>query len=113
YWLRLAQAGEMPSYEDWSTATVMARRNRFTPPSGDAPSAHNAYSFAYHFDAGLYAAYLRDYAMQRGAQRIEGTIVEVELRPEDGFVAAVKLRDGRRIGGDLFIDCSGFRALLI
>jgi hypothetical protein len=113
YWLRLARAGDMPSYEEWSTATAMARSHRFAPPVGDTPSAANAYSFAFHFDASLYAAYLRDYAMQRGAQRIEGTIVDVELRPEDGFVAAVKLRDGRRIEGDLFIDCSGFRALLI
>ncbi|MFZ5551232.1 MAG: tryptophan halogenase family protein [Pseudomonadota bacterium] len=114
YWLRLARAGgEMPSYEEWSTATVMARQNRFVPPSGDQPGAANAYGYAFHFDAGLYAAYLRDYATQRGAARIEGTIVDVELRPEDGFVAAVKLRDGRRIDGDLFVDCSGFRALLI
>ena len=113
YWLRLAQASEMRSYEEWSTATVMARQNRFIPPAGDQPSAANAYSYAFHFDAGLYAAYLREYAMQRGTQRIEGTIVDVELRAEDGFVAAVKLRDGRRIDGDLFVDCSGFRALLI
>lgn len=113
YWLRLARSGGIPSYEEFSTATVMARQNRFTPPSGDAPSAHNAYSYAFHFDAGLYAAHLRDYAMQRGTQRIEGTIIDVELRPEDGFVSAVKLRDGRRIDGDLFIDCSGFRGLLI
>jgi tryptophan halogenase len=113
HWLRLARKGGMPSYEEWSTATVMARQNRFVPPRGETPSAANAYSFAYHFDAGLYAAYLRDYAMQRGAQRVEGTIVDVELRPEDGFVAAVRLKDGRRVDGDLFIDCSGFRALLI
>ncbi|HSW05980.1 tryptophan halogenase family protein [Aquabacterium sp.] len=113
HWLRLQRAGGMASYEDWSTSSVMARQNRFTPPQGDTPSAANAYSFAFHFDAGLYAAYLRDYAMQRGATRIEGTIVDVELRPEDGFVAAVKLRDGRRVDGDLFIDCSGFRGLLI
>ena len=114
HWLRLQrEVDQLPNYEDWSTATVMARRNRFTPPEGDQPSAANAFSFAYHFDAGLYAAYLREYAMQRGAQRVEGTIVDVELRPEDGFVAAVKLADGRRIDGDLFIDCSGFRALLI
>ncbi|HJV59795.1 MAG TPA: tryptophan halogenase family protein [Albitalea sp.] len=113
YWLRLARSGDMPSYEDWSTATVMARQNRFVPPTGDQPSASNAYSYAFHFDAGLYAAYLREYAMQRGVERIEGTIVDVELRPDDGFVAGVKLRDGRRIDGDLFIDCSGFRALLI
>ncbi|MGM9484980.1 tryptophan halogenase family protein [Roseateles sp. NT4] len=114
HWLRLSSITDgLPGYEDWSTSTVMARQNRFTPPEGGAPSAANAYSFAYHFDAGLYAAYLREYAMQRGAQRIEGLIVDVELRPEDGFVAAVKLADGRRIAGDLFIDCSGFRALLI
>ncbi len=114
HWLRLSRITDgLPGYEDWSTSTVMARQNRFTPPEGGAPSAANAYSFAYHFDAGLYAAYLRDYAMQRGAQRIEGLIVDVELRPEDGFVAAVKLKDGRRIDGDFFIDCSGFRALLI
>ncbi|HEY0954737.1 MAG TPA: tryptophan halogenase family protein [Roseateles sp.] len=114
HWLRLARVvQDMPHYEDWSTSTVMSRRNRFTPPEGDTPSAANAFSFAYHFDAGLYAAYLRDYAVQRGTQRIEGLIVDVELRPEDGFVAAVKLADGRRIEGDLFVDCSGFRALLI
>ncbi|MDR7273186.1 tryptophan halogenase [Pelomonas saccharophila] len=114
HWLRLSRITQgLPSYEDWSTSTVMAKGNRFTPPVDGAPSAANAYSFAYHFDAGLYAAYLREYAMERGAQRIEGLIVDVELRPEDGFVTAVKLKDGRRIEGDLFIDCSGFRALLI
>ena len=113
YWLRLSRSGSMPPYEDFSVATVMARHKRFTSPSGAAPAVQNAYSYAFHFDAGLYAAYLREYAMQRGVQRIEGTIVDVEVRPEDGFVAAVKLRDGRRIDGDLFIDCSGFRGLLI
>ena len=114
HWLRLKQADSaFPSYEDWSVATVLARNNRFTPPSGDKPSASNAYSFGYHFDAGLYAAYLRDYALARGVNRIEAKIVDVELRPLDGFIAAVRLEDGRRVEGDLFIDCSGFRGLLI
>jgi len=113
YWLRLHHASPMPSYEEWSTATVMARHNRFMLPTGGEPSAANAFSYAFHFDAALYAAYLRDYAMQRGTQRIEGTVVDVALRPEDGFVEAVTLRDGRRIEGDLFLDCSGFRGLLI
>ena len=114
HWLRLSRIVDgLPGYEDWSTATVMARGHRFTPPAEGPPSAANAFSFAYHFDAGLYAAYLRDYAVERGVQRIEGLIVDVEQRPQDGFVAAVKLADGRRIDGDLFIDCSGFRALLI
>jgi hypothetical protein len=113
HWLRLQRAGAMPSYEEWSTATVMARRNRFALPEAGPPSAANAYSYAFHFDAGLYAAFLRDYAMARGVKREEGTIVDVSVRPGDGFVTAVTLADGRRIEGDLFIDCSGFRALLI
>ena len=114
YWLRLArQFKDMPSYEEWSMATMLARSNRFIPPYGDPHSVTNAFSYAFHFDAGLYAGYLRDYAMQRGVQRIEGMITEVEQHPETGFIAAVKLRDGRRIEGDLFVDCSGFRALLI
>jgi tryptophan halogenase len=91
----------------------MARNNRFVLPQGDRPSAANAYSYAFHFDASLYAAYLREYAMELGTLRIEGTIVDVERRPEDGFVAALRLADGRRIDGDLFIDCSGLRGLLI
>ncbi|MFN3859899.1 MAG: tryptophan halogenase family protein [Roseateles sp.] len=113
HWLRLDRAGGMPSYEDWSVATVMARNNRFAPPEAGPPSAANAFSYAFHFDAGLYAAFLRDYAVARGVRREEGTIVDVSVRPGDGFVTAVTLADGRRIEGDLFIDCSGFRALLI
>lgn len=114
YWLRLrAGQPDLPSYEEWSTATMMARNGRFALPQSGQPSPANAYEYAYHFDAALYGTYLRDYALQHGAQRIEGTIVNVETRPEDGFVAAVRLNDGRRIEGDLFIDCSGFRALLI
>ncbi|GJJ04419.1 tryptophan halogenase [Duganella rhizosphaerae] len=113
-WLRLAQAvKDMPPLEAWSTAAAMARAMKFAEPYGDQPAASNAYSYAFHFDAGLYAAYLRDYAVQRGVKRIEGTIVDVEQHPETGFITAVKLKDGRRFEGDLFIDCSGFRGLLI
>jgi flavin-dependent dehydrogenase len=114
YWLRMAQQfNNMPALENWSIASVMARENKFTPPTKATPSVTDAYSYGYHFDAGLYAAYLRDYAMARGAQRIEGMITEVEQHPDTGFITAVKLRDGRRVEGDLFIDCSGFRGLLI
>jgi len=113
HWLRLAHEGETCSWEDWSMATQMARTGRFAPPQEGPPSAHNAFSYAYHFDAALYAAYLREYALAHGAQRVEGHVVDVQRRGEDGFVAALKLRDGRRIEGDLFVDCSGFRALLI
>ncbi|CAN7463940.1 tryptophan 7-halogenase [Pseudoduganella sp. LjRoot289] len=113
HWLRLHRAGGMGSHEQWSLVTEMARRNRFTPPGGLPPPYTNSYAFAYHFDAALFASFLRDYSVQRGVQRIEGTIVDVTLRAQDGFVESVTLSDGRRIGGDLFIDCSGQRALLI
>ena len=113
YWERLRRAGAMASYEDWSTATMMARANAFVPPTDNGSPVAGSYSYAFHFDASLYALYLRDYAEQRGAVRLEGTVVDVEQRPGDGFVAAVRLKDGRRIDGDLFIDCSGFRGLLI
>lgn len=113
-WLRLMRdVKDLPPLETFSTAAAMARAMKFTPPFGDEPGACNAYSFAFHFDAGLYAAYLRDYAMQRGVNRVEGMIVGVEQHPETGFITAVKLKDGRRIEGDLFVDCSGFRGLLI
>jgi len=114
YWLRMAQQfNNMPALENWSVASRMAHANKFAPPSDETPSVTDAYSYGYHFDAGLYANYLRDYAVARGARRIEGMIVDVEQHPETGFITAVKLRDGRRVEGDLFIDCSGFRGLLI
>ena len=114
YWMRLAQTfNNMPGIENWAMAAVMARQFKFAEPKPDGTSLERAYSYGYHFDAGLYAAYLRDYATARGAKRVEGTITEVEQHPETGFVLAVKLADGRRIDGDLFIDCSGFRGLLI
>jgi len=113
HWLRLREPGDISGYEDGSTASVMARHCKFTPPEGDRPSAANAFSYAVHFDASLYAGFLREHAVRHGAQRIEGTLVEVEQRPEDGFVRALRLADGRRIEGDLFVDCSGLRGLLI
>jgi len=114
YWQRLKRDWpDLPSYEEWSVATAMARSHRFMAPYGDQPSVTNAFQYAYHFDAGLYAAYLRDFAMRRGVARVEGTITSVEQHPESGFITALNLRDGRRVEGDLFIDCSGFRGLLI
>jgi tryptophan halogenase len=114
HWLRLAREfNQMPALENWSMPSVMARHMKFVPPENTQPGVSDSYSYGFHFDASLYASYLRDYAVARGAQRIEGTIVGVEQHPESGFVTAVLLRDGLRVEGDLFIDCSGFRGLLI
>jgi tryptophan halogenase len=112
-WGRLRALGEAGGLEEWSLPTAAALLNRFIPPSPDPRSPLHDYAYAYHFDAGLYAAFLRRYAEARGVIRTEGRIVDVAVRGGDGFVEAVVLADGRRVEGDLFVDCSGFRALLI
>ncbi|MYN20099.1 tryptophan halogenase [Rugamonas sp. FT107W] len=114
HWLRLAREfKDMPPLEEWSMTAVMARKQRFLPSFELVPGAGSAYAYGYHFDAGLYAAYLRDYAVRLGVRRVEGMVTTVEQHPETGFITAIKLRDGQRIEGDLFVDCSGFRGLLI
>jgi tryptophan halogenase len=113
HWLRAAQHGGEHPLEALSPPIVMARRGRFAPPSPDQRSPLSRFGYAYHLDAILYARHLRAYAEARGVTRTEGKIGKVEQRPEDGFISAVVLEDGRRLEADLFVDCSGFRGLLI
>ena len=95
HWLQLSEGGGMPPLEDWSMSSAMARANRFVPPQGQGWTPANAYSHAYHFDAGLFAAHLREHAERAGVQRVEGTIVGVDRRADNGFVEAVRLEIGR------------------
>jgi tryptophan 7-halogenase len=115
YWIKAFQAGKATDIGDYSLNTAAAPRGKFMASAGDVPptSPLANIAYAYHFDAGLYALYLRRYAETRGARRTEGKVVSTILRAADGFVEAVVLASGERIEGDLFIDCSGFRGLLI
>ena len=108
---RLHAAGRIESMEAWSLPSIMAREGRFAPPVSDPRSVLSSFAYAYQFDAGLFARRLRTLAEDAGVVRVEGRIVDAEIA--DGLVGAVRLEDGRRLEADLFIDCSGFRGLLI
>ena len=110
-WLRDAEG--VGSLEEYSMSAMAARNGKFAHPQADPRSPLSNLQYAYHFDATSYAAFLRSYAIERGVARQEGRIVDVELDGETGHVLAVKLEDSTRVAGDLFIDCSGFRSMLL
>lgn len=112
-WLKLRQNGDPRPLHAFSPETIAAMHRKFmlTPPNqrSDLPPIN----YAYHMDASQYAKYLREYSQIRGVRRIEGFVEDVTLVPETGHVASVTLKGGQIIDGDFFIDCSGFRGLLI
>ncbi|WP_022686067.1 tryptophan halogenase family protein [Sphingomonas phyllosphaerae] len=114
FWLKGRALGDATPLDAYSLAIVAGVQGRFAHPRPDQPgSPLSKLGYAFQFDAGLYARFLRRLAEANGVRRTEGRIVTAERDAENGHVAAVVLDSGTRIAGDLFIDCSGFRALLI
>jgi tryptophan halogenase len=113
HWLRSHTAGLGGSIADYSLPVLAARSGKFAHPAADPASPLSTYSYAYQFDASRYAAYLRKFAEAHGVKRTEGKIADVRLNGASGFVETVTLENGAVIAADFFIDCSGFRGLLI
>ncbi|TMJ16782.1 MAG: tryptophan 7-halogenase [Alphaproteobacteria bacterium] len=112
YWLRWVGQGGNPDNLRFSSEAEAARMGKFArarTKRGDTPNIN----YAFQFDAARYAAFLRRFAEKRGVERVEGKVVDVQQNGESGHIESVELAGGKRIEGDFFIDCSGFRALLI
>ncbi|MEL7298666.1 MAG: tryptophan halogenase family protein, partial [Pseudomonadota bacterium] len=114
FWLHQQQSGNVPPLGEFCLQEIAAQEGRFMRPDKrqrNSPLAFIAYAF--QFDASLYARFLRTFAEQHGVQRIEGRVSDVQQDAETGHVRSVRLEDGQLVDGELFIDCSGFRGLLI
>lgn len=114
HWMREFLNGKISGpIDEFSMCWAMAKAGKFAHPQADRRKIQSTFDYAYHFDAGLYAGFLRRLSETRGVTRLEGRVVEVGQRAEDGFIESVTLHNGTVVSGELFIDCSGFRGLLI
>ena len=113
YWLKMRLEGKAQRLEEYSIQASAALRGRFSRPVHAPNTPLNKLTYALHFDAGRFAQYLCGFAQKHGVLRTEGYVRHVALRDEDGFVDSLTLESGEQVHGDLFIDCSGFRGVLI
>lgn len=113
YWNKLRLSGDNRALDAYSYPIVAARLGKFRRPDSDPSKIESTFGYAYQFDSSLYAKFLRRFAEKLGVVRTEGKVVHTELSNEGGFVQSVRLENGTEVLADLFIDCSGFRGLLI
>lgn len=113
YWLYLKAAGDDSALDAYSINTTSALNNKFAMPVNDPKSPLSYLRYAYHFDATLYARFLRQYAEQRGVRRVEEKVSQVKQDSSTGFIQSLLLEDGTSVDGQLFFDCTGFRSLLL
>jgi len=112
-WIKARLEGLEENFEEYSLNSVAARAGKFEFPASDPRSLLSTLGYAYHFDASLYAKYLRTRAESKGVRRYEGRVEKIDQDPETGFLTALHTSRGDAVDGDLFIDCSGLRGVLI
>lgn len=114
YWMRWRKSGGSLDYTKFNAETEASRQLKFMRTKNESgPKTMPDINYAYQFDASLYAAYLRRFSEKRGVKRVEGLIVNVNQHPDTGYIQSVSLKNEQIVEGDFFIDCSGFRGLLI
>lgn len=112
-WRRLKDLGDSHPLEDYSLNIVAAKAGKFMRPIDDPTSLASRIPYAYHLDATLYARFLRRFSEQLGATRLEGKVVDVQIDNSNGHIQNLKLESGQVIEADLYLDCTGFRGVLI
>ena len=107
FWLKGKELGISKDFGEYCNELAAAKQNRF------AVLPNQNLNYAYHFDSSRYAAFLRKIAEEHGAVRIEGKIEAVQQHEQTGFITGLRLESGQQVDGDFFVDCTGFRGLLI
>jgi tryptophan halogenase len=113
YWAQLNKKKSVPDISTYSFAVQLCEQHKFKFPSKNTEAIESTFSYAYHFDATLYARYLREISEKAGVVRVNGIVEAVKNDPDTGNISSVVLKDGQEFSGDFFIDCSGFRSLLL
>jgi len=106
-WLEAREKGVAGELGDYCLELQAAEAGKF------ATGPESRLNYAYHLDATAYGQFLRGFAEPLGVRRVEGKIARVRQSAQSGFIEALELESGEAVEGDLFIDCTGFRALLI
>jgi len=113
YWNKLRLMGDTSKLDSYSFPVIASELGRFRFPDEDITKIESTFGYAYQFDSSLYAKFLRKHAENNGVQRIEGKVTNVRANPESGFIRQLELESGETIEAELFIDCTGFRGVLI
>lgn len=113
FWAKMRKTHQAQALDTYCLASQMARHHKFALPRPNTDIELSSFNYAFHFDAGLFAQYLRGIAEAMGVVRIEANVQQVHQCPESGFIRSLELGDGEQIHGDFFIDCSGFKGVLI
>jgi len=113
FWIKMMKLNQAKELDAYCLSSQIARAHKFALPKPNPDVELSSFNYAFHFDATLFAQYLSNYAQKLGVKRIEATVLSVTQNPTTGFINALHLSNEQKIEGELFIDCSGFKGLLI